>query len=89
MFDLTDGELLRTREDVRHLRLDCARLDMVDSMGLTVLLRIHRDACERGVTLHLDDTGPVLRRLLHLTGAYEHLTTVPEHPNVSDSTMSP
>ncbi|MFI6369968.1 STAS domain-containing protein [Streptomyces sp. NPDC050546] len=68
-------QTLRAHHEVRHLRLDCRELDMVDSMGLTVLLQIHRNACENGVLFHLDNTGPVLRRLLHLTGTYEHLTT--------------
>ncbi|MFC9973290.1 STAS domain-containing protein [Spirillospora sp. NPDC127200] len=66
---------LREHEGVRELRLDCRELGMVDSTGLSVLLQIHRDACEGGVGFHLDDTGPLLERLLHLTGTYEHLTT--------------
>ncbi|GAA4329021.1 hypothetical protein GCM10023086_58020 [Streptomyces venetus] len=38
------------------------------------LLRIHRSACEDGVGFHLDGVGPVLRRLLEITGTYEYLT---------------
>ncbi|MFF7309767.1 STAS domain-containing protein [Streptomyces sp. NPDC008137] len=68
-------QALRAHHEVRHLRLECRELGMVDSMGLTVLLQIHRTAHEHGIQFHLDDTGPVLRRLLHLTGTYEHLTT--------------
>ncbi|GAA2765726.1 hypothetical protein GCM10010103_47670 [Streptomyces paradoxus] len=77
----TCGELLqrvRTALDDRagadELRLDCAELGTVDSMGLSTLLQIHRSACRDGIAFHLDDIGPALRRLLELTGTYEYLT---------------
>ncbi|MFI6520596.1 STAS domain-containing protein [Spirillospora sp. NPDC050679] len=73
---------LRGHEGVRELRLDCRELGMVDSTGLSVLLQVHRDASEDGVGFHLDDMGPLLERLLHLTGTYEHLTTArPAEPS--------
>ncbi|MEV7208399.1 MULTISPECIES: STAS domain-containing protein [unclassified Streptomyces] len=64
---------LREHEDAEELRLDCAELGAVDSMGLSTLLQIHRAACRDGIGFHLDNIGPVLRRLLDLTGTYEHL----------------
>ncbi|MFE9030947.1 STAS domain-containing protein [Streptomyces iakyrus] len=78
----TCGELLqrvRTALDggggVEELHLDCGALGTVDSMGLSTLLQIHRSAGRQGIAFHLDDIGPALRRLLGLTGTYEHLTT--------------
>lgn len=78
----TCGELLqrvRTALDdrgaVEELHLDCGALGTVDSMGLSTLLQIHRSACRDSIAFHLDDVGPALRRLLELTGTYEHLTT--------------
>ncbi|MFE8964650.1 STAS domain-containing protein [Streptomyces iakyrus] len=78
----TCGELLqRVRtaldggEGVEDLHLDCGALGTVDSMGLSTLLQIHRSAGREGIAFHLDDIGPALRRLLELTGTYEHLTT--------------
>ncbi|MEU3935168.1 STAS domain-containing protein [Streptomyces sp. NPDC029044] len=78
----TCGELLqRVRtalddgEGVEELHLDCGALGTVDSMGLSTLLQIHRSAGRDGIAFHLDDIGPALRRLLELTGTYEHLTT--------------
>ncbi|MFF8939656.1 STAS domain-containing protein [Streptomyces paradoxus] len=78
----TCGELLqRVRTALEEgagageLHLDCAALGTVDSMGLSTLLQIHRSACREGIAFHLDDIGPALRRLLELTGTYEHLTT--------------
>ncbi|MER7956905.1 STAS domain-containing protein [Streptomyces sp. NPDC096030] len=68
------GEALRSREDARTLRLDCRRLDMVDSTGLSALLQIHRWTQRDGVDLYLDHPGPVLERVLRITGTYEHLT---------------
>ncbi|MEU3459561.1 STAS domain-containing protein [Streptomyces sp. NPDC006733] len=77
----TCGELLdRVRlalldcEGVRELRLDCGDLRTVDSMGLSALLQLHRTAGQDAIGFHLDNIGPVLRRLLELTGTYEHLT---------------
>ncbi|MEU3891444.1 STAS domain-containing protein [Streptomyces sp. NPDC029041] len=61
--------------DVRELHLDCRELRLVDSMGLSTLLQIHRSAGRDGIAFHLDDVGPALRRLLELTGTYEYLTT--------------
>ncbi|MFB6847718.1 STAS domain-containing protein [Streptomyces sp. NPDC056373] len=60
---------------VEELHLDCRELGLVDSMGLSTLLQIHRSACRDGIAFHLDDVGQALRRLLELTGTYEYLTT--------------
>ncbi|MFC8123982.1 STAS domain-containing protein [Streptomyces sp. NPDC057302] len=59
------------------LHLHCAGLGVVDSMGLSVLLMIHRKTSEAGVRLHLDDRSARLERLLTLTGILEHLTASP------------
>ncbi|WP_282088477.1 STAS domain-containing protein [Streptomyces tendae] len=76
----TCGELLRQvrlalreHEGAEELRLDCGELGAVDSMGLSTLLQLHREACRDGIGFRLDDIGPVLKRLLDLTGTYEHL----------------
>lgn len=76
----TCGELLqRVRAalddggGVEELHLDCGGLGAVDSMGVSTLLQIHRSAGRDGIAFHLDDIGPALRRLLELTGTYEHL----------------
>ncbi|MFJ8148845.1 STAS domain-containing protein [Streptomyces sp. NPDC096094] len=76
----TCGELLQEvrlvlggREDVEHLRLDCRDLEVVDSMGLSTLLQIHRSACQDGIGFHLDNIGPSLKRLLEITGTGEYL----------------
>ncbi|MEV6612997.1 STAS domain-containing protein [Streptomyces sp. NPDC051051] len=66
------------REHVEDLRLDCRELEVVDSMGLSTLLQIHRSAHQEGVRFHLDNIGPALRRLLELTGTYDYLTVSPQ-----------
>jgi len=65
---------LSARPALRDLRLHCADLGAVDSMGLCALLMIGRRAAEAGVRLHLDDRPAKLDRLLDLTGTLEHLT---------------
>ncbi|WP_167536453.1 STAS domain-containing protein [Streptomyces ficellus] len=67
---------LEGRSDVTDLRLDCREAGLVDSMGLSALLQIHRSAEENGIRFHLDHIGPALRRLMELTGTYEHLTAL-------------
>ncbi|MEU4310898.1 STAS domain-containing protein [Streptomyces rochei] len=67
--------LLREQPDARSLRLDCQQLGTVDSTGLSVLLLIHRLASQGDISFHLDHIGPTLKRLLDITGTYEHLST--------------
>ncbi|MEW2811476.1 STAS domain-containing protein [Streptomyces massasporeus] len=61
--------------EVTDLRLDCRELELVDSMGLSTLLEIHRSAGRDGIAIHLEGVGPALRRLLELTGTYAYLTS--------------
>lgn len=65
---------LRGCEGVRSLRLNCRELEVADSTGLSVLLQLRRDAQEAGIRFHLDDTRPILERLLRITGTYDYLT---------------
>ncbi|MCX3291093.1 STAS domain-containing protein [Streptomyces sp. NEAU-H22] len=78
----TCGELLRRvrtaldgHREVTDLHLDCRELELVDSMGLSTLLEVHRSAGRDGIAFHLEGIGPALRRLLELTGTYEYLTS--------------
>ncbi|MET8968788.1 STAS domain-containing protein [Streptomyces hydrogenans] len=59
------------------VRLDCARMTLCDSMGLSALLALHRLVSAAGGRLHLDHRPAFLDRLLLLTGTYEHLTGLP------------
>ncbi|MEU3661440.1 STAS domain-containing protein [Streptomyces sp. NPDC032940] len=77
---------LREHDGVRELRLDCRELRAVDSTGLSVLLLMHRLARRDGIGFHLDAIGPALKRLLDITGTYEHLTTA--HPDVAAAESS-
>ncbi|WP_329129733.1 STAS domain-containing protein [Streptomyces sp. NBC_01476] len=80
----TAGELVTAVEDglaaqpgLRDLHLDCGRLGVCDSVGLSVLLTVHRRTSAAGVRLHLDDRPPALDRLLEVTGTLEFLTADP------------
>lgn len=50
-----------------ELVLDVAALDAVDATGLGVLVGAHRRAGRAGRVLVLQDVGPSLARVLHLT----------------------
>ncbi|MFD6493959.1 STAS domain-containing protein [Streptomyces sp. NPDC060188] len=58
---------------LRALHLDCKHLDGLDSMGLSMLLMLHRRTTAAGVTLFLDNRSPSLERLLDITGALDYL----------------
>lgn len=62
---------------MRHLRLDCSRLITCDSMGLAILLAVHRATGAAGVRLHLDGRPASLERILRVTGTLRHLTEPP------------
>lgn len=59
---------LAGHHDLRELRIDCAGLRWCDSMGLSVLLMIHRRTTARNVRLNLDNPPPFLERTLNTTG---------------------
>ncbi|MFJ9624184.1 STAS domain-containing protein [Streptomyces sp. NPDC101181] len=58
--------------DARDLYLDCAGLSLCDSMGVSALLQVHRDAAARRVRLHVDNAPPFLERIIRITGI-QHL----------------
>ncbi|WP_369214972.1 STAS domain-containing protein [Streptomyces flavofungini] len=83
-YDTSDDVLQRVhsalheQRDAKALRLDCADLKMIDSMGLSTLLQLQRTASRSGITFHLDNIGPALKQLLDMTGTYEYLTGGPD-----------
>ncbi|MFB8087517.1 STAS domain-containing protein [Streptomyces sp. NPDC055992] len=73
-YDTSDGLIERAgacvEEDPRagQLHLDCEKLRLCDSTGLSALLMIHRRTTDRGITLFLDNPPPFLERMLDVTG---------------------
>ncbi|MFD6279902.1 STAS domain-containing protein [Streptomyces sp. NPDC060209] len=53
---------------LRDLVLDCSRLRLCDSSGVSSLLLIHRGTTSGGVVLHLENAPAFLRRILDVTG---------------------
>ncbi|SEB68215.1 anti-sigma-factor antagonist [Streptomyces sp. 2131.1] len=51
-----------------ELHLDCEKLRLCDSTGLSALLMIHRRTTARGITLFLDNPPPFMERMLSVTG---------------------
>jgi anti-anti-sigma factor len=76
--DLDTGDNLRTAlrhvaEVGGHVVVDLSRVHIIDSTGLGLLVRAHRDARERGVTLCLAAPSRFIRTVLHtmrLDGAF-------------------
>lgn len=56
------------------IRVDCSRLDFIDSSGLRVLVEAHRRLGDGRQALVLTGVSPTFRRLLEVTGLDEHLT---------------
>ncbi|MEU5208999.1 STAS domain-containing protein [Streptomyces sp. NPDC020742] len=68
---------LSVQPALRDLHLDCARLTVCDSSGLSALLAIRRRTGAAGIRLHLDHRPRILERLLTVTGTLAHLTAPP------------
>lgn len=65
--------LLTRSPETAEILLDCSQLTLCDSMGLSALLQLRRDADLAGCRLVLDHRPLLLDRLLELTGTAEHL----------------
>jgi anti-sigma B factor antagonist len=59
--------------------VDLAGVEFVDSTGLSVLVRAHQQASERGVEFGIQNPRPQAHRLLSLTGLEDRLT-MPARP---------
>ncbi|GAA3203772.1 STAS domain-containing protein [Actinocorallia longicatena] len=80
-------ERLAARPDLVELRLDCSRLGVCDSMGLSVLLLIRRRTALAGTALRLDHRPAALDRMLDMTGVLEHLTGDPATADGADGAV--
>ncbi len=70
--DQTCGHL-QDRPRTTVLRLDCAGLTGMDSMGLSALLMLHRRTTAARIALHLDARPPAVDRVLEITGCLAYL----------------
>ncbi|MEU2825586.1 STAS domain-containing protein [Streptomyces bacillaris] len=71
------AERLAARPELDDLHLDCAGLEMCDSMGVSALLQVHRDTAARRVRLHVEEAPPFLDRIMRITGI-DHLFARPD-----------
>ncbi|RKE17376.1 STAS domain-containing protein [Streptomyces sp. TLI_171] len=71
------AEQLAARPGARMVRVDCRGMSLCDSMGLSALLQLRRDADAAGRRLVLDRRPAHLDRLLHLTGTAAYLLADP------------
>jgi anti-sigma B factor antagonist len=57
-----------TREGVRHITIDLAGLEFVDSTGLSALIAAHKRVASQGGELILDSPSRDIRRQFQMTG---------------------
>lgn len=60
---------------VRALFLDAACLRFIDSNGVTVLVRAHRAAGQRGISFAITNVQEPVRGVLEILGVYDMLTS--------------
>ncbi|WP_354638805.1 STAS domain-containing protein [Kitasatospora camelliae] len=65
------------RADVRQVVIDCAALEFCDSTGLNLLLRARLTAESGGRRIVIAAPGPMVSRLLEITGAGEVFEVFP------------
>ncbi|ADG74205.1 anti-sigma-factor antagonist [Cellulomonas flavigena DSM 20109] len=68
---------------VRTVDLDAGAVTFLDSSGLSVLVRLARDAAERGVVLRLVATSPRVDDLLEQTGVGEWMARIAGAPGAA------
>lgn len=62
---------------VTRVVLDATHLGFIDSNGVTVLVKAHRAAGERGIGFAVAHTRDPIRGLLEMLGVYDMLTGIP------------
>lgn len=63
---------------VTRVEVDLAGVDLLDSSGLSLLLKGRRNADEHGVEYRVTGAHGVAKRVLELTGVWEHLCGEPD-----------
>jgi anti-anti-sigma factor len=62
--------------EAQHVVVDLAKVSFIDSTGIGVFMRAHRDASERGVAMSFLAGPPIVMRTLHVAGVVELLGIV-------------
>lgn len=70
----------------RLLIVDLSDVSFCDASGLAMLVGTQRRATALGITLRLTAPGPLITKLLHITGLDRSLTV---HPTLHDALTSP
>ena len=66
----------------RDVSVDCAKLSMISSLGIRVVILLHKHAKSRGGTLRLDSLQPQVRDVLEFSGI-NRLLGLPAAPSAS------
>jgi anti-sigma B factor antagonist len=74
MIDLSNASVLKDeagswlKEDIDEIVLNLKKVDFVDSMGLGILISIHKRVAEKNAKLTIKNPTENLKRLLNITG---------------------
>ncbi|XPV77310.1 MAG: STAS domain-containing protein [Desulfovibrio sp.] len=60
-----------------NLTLDCSRLEIIDSIGIGLLVATHNSLAQKSGTLKLINTSPDIYNLLTTMRLHKHFTVLP------------
>ncbi len=69
-----------TREGVRHIAINLAELEFMDSTGLSAIIAAHKRAMAHGGELLIFSPSKDIRRLFEVTGIDTYLNIRPSTP---------
>jgi anti-sigma B factor antagonist len=75
-----------TRQGVRHITIDLAGLEFVDSTGLSALIAAHKRAASQGGELILHSPGRDIRRQFQMTGVDTFFNILPSSGDPASAT---
>src|SRR5690349_17714492 len=64
--------------DASALHIDRSRLDLLESQGMAMMVRVHRHGAERSIDVVWDGLAPRHRAVLELTGLGRYLRLGPD-----------
>jgi len=74
---LKEAFKLKIGEGLVNLTLDCSRLEVIDSIGIGLLVATHNSLAQKSGTLKLINTSPDVYNLLTTMRLHKHFTVLP------------
>ena len=88
-----ESKLSERLDETATITLDVANVTFMDSSGLRVLISITTACRSRGGDLIVESPGPIMRRLIEISGLADHLhltdSSGPDQPDTVAATDAP